>query len=164
MKRFVGPVILLFALAVAAVCVGTAVGSSTNFTASYKGHVTEVVNGNAVTATPKGTGKATLIGKGSLTGTVAGNTSNPPCTPLSGPGILKGSKGKLKLKLTNTPALSRACAAGQDDQNNISFSGSAKVTGGTGALKNAKGTLHYSGHYDRGTHAFNVKLTGTLKH
>ena len=161
MKRFYGPLSLLFALAVASVCVGTAVGSSTNFTAKYSGHVTEVVNGSAVTATPKGTGKASLIGKGTLTGTVAGNTSNPPCSPLSGPGTLKGPKGKLKLKLLTG---SRACAAGQDDPNNISFSGNAKVTGGTGVLKKAKGTLHYSGHYDRGTGAFNLKLTGTLKH
>jgi hypothetical protein len=161
MKRFVGPVSLIAALAVAAVCVGSAVGSSVNFTATYKGKVTEVVNGSAVTATPKGTGKATLIGKGSMTGKVAGNTTNPPCTPLGGPGTLKGTKGTLKLKLLTG---SRACAAGQDDQNNISFSGFAKVTGGTGALKGATGKLHYSGHYDRGTGAFNVKLTGTLKH
>lgn len=161
MKRFLGPVSLIAVLAVAAVYVGTAVGSSINFTATYKGKVTEVVKGNAVTATPKGTGKATLIGKGSLTGTVAGTTSNPPCSPLSGPGTLKGKKGTLKLKLLTG---SRACAAGSDDQNNISFSGMAKVTGGTGALKKASGKLHYSGHYDRGTGAFNVKLTGTLKH
>ena len=161
MKRFLGPVSLMAALAVAAICVGTAIGSSTTFTASYKGKVTEVVNGTAVTATPKGTGKATLIGKGSLTGTVAADTSNPPCSPLSGPGTLKGSKGTLKLKLLTG---SRACAAGQDDQNDISFSGFAKVTGGTGKAKKASGKLHYSGHYDRGTGAFNVKLTGTLKY
>jgi len=161
MKRFVGPVSLIAVLAAAAVFVGTAVGSSVNFTATYKGHVSEKVVGSAVTATPKGTGKATLIGKGTLTGTVAGNTTNPPCSPLSGPGTLKGLHGTLKLKLLTG---SRACAAGQDDQNNISFSGKAKVTGGTGALKNARGTLGYVGHYDRGTGAFNVKLTGTLKH
>lgn len=163
MKRFVGPVSLMAALAVAVSFVGSATGSSTNFTASYKGKVTEVVNGSNVTGTPKGSGTATLIGKGSITGKVAGNT-NAQCSPLTGPGTLKGAKGTLSIKLTNSPAPSRACAAGQDDQNNISFSGSAKVTGGTGALKNAKGTLHFFGHYDRGTGAFNVKLTGTLKH
>jgi hypothetical protein len=161
MKRFVGPVSLIAVLAVAALFAGTAVGSSINFKASYKGKVTEVVNGSAVTGNTKGNGTASLIGKGTLTGTVAANTSNPPCTPLGGPGTLKGSKGTLKLKLLTG---SRACAAGQDDQNNISFSGSAKVTGGTGALKKARGTLHFSGHYDRGTGAFNVKLVGTLKH
>jgi len=70
----------------------------------------------------------------------------------------------LKLKLLTG---SRGCAAGQDDQNNISFSGDARVIGGTGALKGATGKLHYGGHYGRvpgGTGAFTVKLTGTLKH
>jgi hypothetical protein len=161
MKRFVGPVSLMAVLAVALVYVGPAAAKSTSFTATYKGKVTEVVKGTAVTATPKGTGKATLIGKGSMTGKVAANTSNPPCTPLSGPGTLKGGKGTLKLKLLSG---SRGCAAGEDDQNNISFSGFAKVTGGTGVLRHASGKLHYSGHYNRGTGAFNVKLTGTLKY
>lgn len=164
MKRFVGSISLMAALAVAAVCVGTAVGSSINFTATYSGKVTEVVNGNAVTATPKGHGKATLIGRGTLTGTVSATTANPPCSPLGGTGTLKGLHGTLKLRFVSTPAPSRACAAGQDDQNNISFSGSAKVIGATGKLKGARGKLHFSGHYDRGTGAFNVKLTGTLKH
>ncbi len=161
MKRFVGALSLIAVLVAAVVYVGTAVGSSVNFSASYKGKVTEKVVGSAVTATPNGKGKATLIGKGTMTGKVAGNTTNPPCSPLSGPGTLKGSKGTLKLKLMTG---SRGCAAGQDDQNNISFSGKAKVTGGTGALKKASGTLSFLGHYDRGTGAFNVKLVGTLKH
>ena len=161
MKRILGLVSLMSALAVAALGVGTAAGSSHTFTANYSGKVTEVVNGSAVTATPKGRGRATLIGRGTITGTVSATTSNPPCTPLGGPGTLVGLRGKLKLRLLTG---SRACAAGQDDQNNISFSGYARVTGGTGALRRATGKLHYSGHYDRGTGAFTVKLTGTLRY
>ena len=164
MKRVLGPVALFSAIVVAAVGVGSALASSTTkvaFTASYSGKVTEVVNGDSVTATPKGNGKGTLIGKGTMTGTVKGDTTNPPCSPLAGPGVLKGTKGTLKLTLLTG---SRACAAGQDDQNNISFSGYAKVTGGTGVMKKATGKLHYSGHYQRDTGAFNVKLTGTLSH
>lgn len=164
MKRFVVPMSLLAVVAVAVVYAGSATGSSTNFKATYKGKVTEVVNGSTVNATPNGTGTASVIGKGSITGKVVGNTSNPPCTAITGTGALKGAKGSMKLTLTNKPAPSRACAAGQDDQNNISFSGSAKVTGGTGALKKASGTLHYYGHYDRGSGAFNFTLTGTLKY
>ncbi len=152
---------VMTALAVAATSVGTALGGSTSFSASYRGKVTEVVNGQAVTATPRGTGKGTLIGKSTLIGTVAATTANPPCSPLSGPGTLTGAKGKLKITLRSG---SRACAASQDEPNNISFSGSAKVTGGTGKFRSAKGTLRYSGHYDRGTGAFTVKLKGTLKH
>ena len=166
MKRFFGPVSLMAALAVAvaAVCAGTAVGSSVTFKASYSGKVTEVVNGSNVTGTPSGKGTASLIGKGSMTGKVAGNTaSSTGCSPLTGTGALKGRKGTLKLKLTNTPSPSTACGA-ESDHNSIDFYGTAKVTGGTGALKKAKGSLHYSGHYDRGTGAFNVKLTGTLKY
>ena len=98
-----------------------------------------------------------------LTGTVSASTANPPCSPLGGTGTLSGAKSKLKFSVV-TGTVSRACAAGEDDQNNISFSGSVKVTGGTGALKKAKGTLHFSGHYDRGTGAFTVKLTGTFRH
>jgi hypothetical protein len=164
MKRFVGLVSLIAVLAAAVVYVGAAAGSSTNFTAKYSGKVHEVVNGSNVTGTPNGKGTASLIGKGSMTGTVKGNqSSSTGCTPLTGTGTLKGSKGTLKLKLTNSPSPSTACGA-QDDHNSIDFYGTAKVTGGTGALKKAAGSLHYSGHYDRGTGAFNVKLTGTLKH
>ena len=163
MKRFLGPLSLIAAVAVAAVYVGTAVGSSINFTASYKGHVTEVVKGTDVTATPKGKGTATKIGKGTLAGTVAASTdSTTGCSPLSGPGTLKGKHGTLKLKLL--PKVSTGCAASQDDQKHITFSGKAKVTGGTGALKKASGTLNFLGHYNRGTGAFDVKLVGTLKH
>jgi hypothetical protein len=152
----------LVVLAVAVGFAGTAAGSSTNFTASYKGKVHEVVNGSNVTATPSGKGTATLIGKGTVTGTVAASTvSTTGCSPLSGPGTLKGSKGTLKLKLLTG---SRGCAASQDDQSHITFSGKAKVTGGTGALKKASGTLSFLGHYNRGTGAFDVKLVGTLKH
>lgn len=164
MKRVLGRVAVIVVVSVAAVGVGAALASSTTktkFTANYSGKVTEVVNGDAVTATPKGNGNGTLIGKSSLSGTVSASTANPPCSPLGGPGLLKGAKSTLKFTIVTG---SRACAAGADDQNNISFSGSAKVTGGTGALKKAKGTLRFSGHYDRGTGAFTVKLTGTLSH
>ena len=164
MKRFVGPLSLLAVIAVAVAYAGTAAGNSTNFTASYSGKVHEVVVGDNVTGTPSGKGKASLIGKGTMTGTVKGSqSSSTGCTPLTGTGTLKGSKGSLKLKLTNSPAPSTACGD-QDNHNSITFSGSAKVTGGTGALKKARGTLHYTGKYDRGTGAFSVKLTGTLKH
>jgi hypothetical protein len=75
--------------------------------------------------------------------------------------VLAGKAGKLKVKLLPT---SRGCAAGEEDRDNISFSGSAKVTGGTGKFRAAKGTLRFTGHYDRASGAFTVKLKGTLKY
>jgi hypothetical protein len=148
-------------LAAATILAGTAGGTTAVFKASYSGMVTEKVAGQQVTAAPRGKGTGTVIGKSTLTGTVAGTTANPPCSPLKGPGVLAGAKGKLKVNLL---PISRACAAGEEDRNNISFSGSAKVTGGTGKFRAAKGTLRFSGQYDRSSGAFTVKLRGTLKY
>jgi hypothetical protein len=160
-KRFRAPASLIGGLAVAAIVVGAALGSSTAFTASYSGTVTEKVNGSTVTATPHGKGSGTVIGKSTLTGIVTATTANPPCSPLNGPGTLAGKVGKLKVTLLST---SRGCAAGEDDRDNISFSGSAKVIGGTGKFRAAKGTLRFTGHYDRSSGTFNVKLRGTLRY
>jgi hypothetical protein len=148
-------------LAVAAVLVGTALGSSSALVASYSGTVTEKVNGPNVTATPRGKGMGTVVGKSTLTGIVTATTADPPCSPLNGPGTLTSAKGKLKLKLVTG---SRGCAAGEDDRDNISFTGTAKVIGGTGKFLGAKGTLRFNGHYDRGNGAFKVKLRGTVKY
>jgi hypothetical protein len=161
MKRLRAPATIAGGLAVAALVAGTALGSSSALVAKYSGTVTEKVNGQLVTAVPKGKGTGTLIGKSVLTGVVKATTANPPCSPLNGPGTLAGAKGKLQLTLL---PISRGCAASQEDQDNISFSGSAKVIGGTGKFRGAKGTLRFTGHYDRAGGTFNVKLTGTVKY
>jgi hypothetical protein len=161
MTRLRAPATIAGGLAIATLAAGAALGSSSALVAKYSGTVTEKVNGQVVTAVPKGKGTGTVIGKSVLTGTVKATTANPPCSPLNGPGTLAGATGKLQLTLL--PA-SRGCAASEDDQNNISFSGSAKVTGGTGKFRGAKGTLRFTGHYDRAGGTFNVKLTGTVKY
>jgi hypothetical protein len=148
-------------LALAALVAGNALAHSTAFTASYSGTVTEKVSGQIVTATAKGKGVATMIGKSTIAGTVVATTANPPCSPFKGPGVIAAKLGKLKVKVLPT---SRGCAAGEDDQNNISLSGTAKVIGGTGKYRAARGLLRFSGHYDRGSGAFTVKLRGTLKY
>jgi hypothetical protein len=152
--------ILTGVLALAAVAAATAIASSSvAFTGSYTGKVTEKVDGQAVTALASGGGSGTLVGKSKLSGTVTGTTANPPCSPLSGPGTISGPKGKLKITVVST---SRGCAASEEDQDSITLSGTAKVTGGTLKFKKARATLHFSGHYDRKSGAFNVKLTGKL--
>jgi hypothetical protein len=161
MKRLRAPATIGGGLAVAALVAGTALGGGSALVAKYSGTVTEKVNGQQITAVPRGKGTGTLIGKSVLTGVVKATTANPPCSPLNGPGTLAGAKGKLQLTLLPT---SRGCAASEEDQNNISFSGSAKVMGGTGKFRGAKGTLRFTGHYDRAGGTFNVKLTGTVKY
>jgi hypothetical protein len=128
------------------------------FNGSYAGQVTEKVDGQNVTALANGTGTGTVLGKGSVLGTVTATTANPPCSPLSGAGWLTGPKGKLKVMLQ--PTTSRGCAASEDDQNDITVSGTALVKGGTLLFSKATGSIHFSGTYDRSTFAFQIKLTG----
>lgn len=160
MKRVGAISFLIAALAVAAIVAGTALAAhSVAFKGSYAGKVTEKVDGQTVTALASGAGSGTVIGKGKLTGTVKATTANPPCSPINGPGTITGLAGKLKLTVV-TP--SRGCAASETEQDSITVSGTAKVNGGTLKFKNARGSLHFSGHYDRKTGVFNVKLTGTF--
>ncbi len=165
MKGYRAPFLLIAAVGVAALAVGTAFAAAPKpktvaFKGSYAGTVTEKVNGQAVTALANGKGVGTAIGKGALTGIVSATTANPPCSPLNGPGTLAGPKGKLKV--TVVPATSHGCAASEEDQNNISVSGNVKVIGGTLLFRKAKGTLHFSGTYDRKGGTFAIKLTGKL--
>ncbi len=127
------------------------------FKGTYTGHVTEKVDGQNVTAATLGNGAGTAVGKGTIVGTATATTANPPCSPLGGNGFITGPKGKLKMLVLST---SRACAASADDQNNINVSGNAKVGGGTAMFKRAKGSLHFSGTYDRSTGNFQIKVTG----
>ena len=159
MRHFRALFLLTAALALAAIVAGTALAAhSVNFKGTYAGKVTEKQDGQTVTGLASGTGSGTVIGKGKLSGTVTGSTANPPCSPLNGPGTITGPKGKMKVTVVN----SRGCAASEEDQNSISLSGTAKVNGGTAMFKKAKGSLHFSGTYNRKSGVFNVKLTGRL--
>jgi hypothetical protein len=158
------------ALVAAAVAVGLVAAAGTalaavpkpktvTFKGAYAGQVTEKVDGNNVTGVASGTGTATAVGRGKLIGTSSGTTANPPCSPLTGAGTLTGAKGNLKVTLLTT---SRACAASQEDQDNISVVGDAKAAGGTKIFRKAKGKLHFSGTYDRKAGTFSLKFTGKL--
>jgi hypothetical protein len=153
-------------VAATAMAVGTAVAAdlvapkTVAFKGSYTGTVTEKVDGQTVNALANGSGSGTLVGKTKLAGAVTGTTASPPCSPLSGPGTIFGPVGKLRLMLV--PTTSRACVASQDDQNAVTFSGNAKVTGGTLKFRKARGSLHFTGNYDRSAGTFDVKLTGRI--
>ena len=163
MRHFRAIPFLIATVALAAAVAGTAFAatqSKVTFKGTYAGKVTEKVDGNTVTAKTAGTGTGTAIGKGGLAGTVtATTTADQPCAPFNGPGTLSGSKGKLKVTVATG---SRGCAASQEEKDSISLVGTVKVNGGTLKFKKAKGTLRFTGHYDRASGAFNVKLTGSL--
>lgn len=160
MRNLRAPAALILGLALVAVLAASATAKTTKFTATYSGTVTEKVNGQTVTATTKGTGKGTLIGKSTVSGVITATTSDQACAPFGGPGSIVGTGGKMKV----TVVKSRGCAASQEAQNDISVAGFVNIKGGTGKWKAAKASLHFTGHYDRSSGAFTVKLTGTLKY
>lgn len=158
-RRFVATLLALLGLS-ALLAASAVAASGVKFSAKYSGKVTEKVSGQTSTAVAKGSGTGTLVGKSTIGGTVIASLSDSPCAPFTGPGAITSPVGVLKLKVV---PVSRGCAAGEDDRDNISVSGTATVTGGTKKFKKAKGTLRFTGHYDRSSGAFNVKLTGTVR-
>ena len=151
---------LVVGAAFAAAAVGGVAGHSAKIKSTYAGKATEKVSGQNVTALAKGTAKLGKLGKSTITGTVTGTTANPPCSPFGGPGKIKTKKGTLKVKVSNA----RGCAASEDERDNIAVAGTVKVKRGSAKLKKAKGSLHFSGNYNRANGTFKVKLTGTIKY
>ena len=128
------------------------------FTATYAGTANVQVDGNVANISANGTGKGTLLGSGSISGTGTGDSSQQPCVPFSGPGVMTGAAGT-KLSFT-VPAGAQGC--GDEAGQVFSVVGHATVTKGTGKLLNAHGTLRFTGTYDRGAGTFSVKFTGNL--
>ena len=127
------------------------------FTAKYAGQASTKVDGNTATIAATGTGLATLIGKGKVTGAGTGDSSQQPCVPFGGLGSMTGVKGTISYKLT--PG---ASGCGDDGGHVFTVSGHATVLKATGALAKAKGILKFTGIYNRDDGTFSVKFTGTL--
>jgi len=151
------PVAVFAALALVA---GTAVAGTTvkklPFTASYTGNATTKITNSVAAISATGTGTGTFVGKSTISGLGSGDTSQQPCVPFTGTGVLKGT-GSLTFKVA--PG-SMSC--GDDSGENFAISGHATVIKGTGKLAKAKGTLKMTGTYTHSTGAFTLKLFGTL--
>ena len=128
------------------------------FTATYSGTANVQVNGDTGNISANGTGSGTLLGSGAISGTGTADTSQQPCVPFAGPGVMTGTAGT---KLTFTvPTGAQGC--GDEAGQVFSVVGKATVTNGTGKLKKAHGTLKFTGTFDRGAGTFSVKFKGTL--
>ena len=143
-------------------------GKIVAFKASFAGTATTKITGDQVDIVAQANGTGTLIGKSKLSGKGSGmKTADANCVPFSGPATIVTSK-RLKpkskafmiLKFVVQPS-SSGCAG--EDQNQVTATGTAKFAGGTGTFKKASGTFTFTGYYDRGTGAFSVKFTGSLK-
>jgi hypothetical protein len=124
------------------------------FTGKYAGQASTKVDGNTATISATGAGSGTLIGAGQLTG----NSSQQPCVPFGGLATITGASGSLQIKV---PANSQGC--GDEGGHVFTLKGTATVVKATGKLAKAKGSLKFTGVYDRDGGTFNVKFTGLLK-
>jgi hypothetical protein len=151
------------ALAAAAVVTGAALAGTTAhkpiaFAASFTGNATTQSSDNVVTINATGTGTGTGLGAAKILGTGTGDSSKQPCVPFTGTGKMTGASGTLAFKVVPGSA-----GCGDEQGQTFSVSGHAVVLKGTGkALVHAKGTLKFSGVYDRSSGAFSVKFTGKL--
>jgi len=163
MTKFRLPLALITATAVAALTATVALGGGARivpFKATFKGTATTKVTGSRVDITARATGTGPLIGVSRLTGVGVGTKSgDAACVPFTGPGTIVTAK-RTTIKFTVAPS-STGC--GSSDNNTVTVTGTAKVTGGTGTYRLARGTWTFSGYYDRGTGAFTVTFSGSMR-
>ncbi len=128
------------------------------FSGVYSGQASTKVDGTTAAIAANGAGKGTLIGTSKITGSGSADTSQQPCPPFGGTGTIKGAGGTILFKV-----VPGAKGCGDEGGHVFSLSGYMLVTKATGKLVKAKGTLKFSGVYDRDDGSFQIKLTGTLK-
>lgn len=158
------PCVLAVAALALALGTGAALASTTKavpFAATYSGTAVVKVTDNIADIAANGAGKGTVIGAGKITGIGKGDTSAQPCVPFTGPGTMAGSGKTAKTKLT-FKVVGGSTGCGDEAGQVFSISGKALVVKGTGALAKAKGTLKFTGVYDRNAGTFTVKFKGTL--
>jgi hypothetical protein len=148
------------ALIVATVVAGAALAGTAKtiaFSGKYAGTAVTNVTDNVVAISANGTGTGSLIGAGKITGKGTGDSSVQPCVPFTGTGSMTGAKGTLAFKV-----IPGSSGCGDEDGQVFSITARATVLKATGALAKAKGSLKFTGVYNRGAGTFSVKVTGTL--
>jgi hypothetical protein len=137
-----------------------------NFLGHYKGTVALLINNGAVSIpTLRGKGSGTAVGPSTVSGKGSASAS-AQCDPFTGTGWIAGEHAKIDLLVVQSST--QGCSSGQSGPVTVTFSGTAKATGGTGATKGAKGALKFKGTLDlKGTSGsqngtYSVTLTGKL--
>jgi len=128
-----------------------------SFTASYAGTASGHVSGKTAAGSASLPGRGRPIGRGSLTGSGSGTFTSSTCLTFSGRVTLSGGRGSLRLRVRNA----QACASA-GNASRVSFSGKARVVGGTSAFAGARGMLSFSGTYARPTGAVSVSFRGRI--
>jgi hypothetical protein len=160
LKKFRIAIVGLAVVAFTAVTAATALSAAQTkivFTGKYAGTATTKVDGNTATIGAVGTGSASQIGGGSITGQGTGDTSQQPCIPFTGTGKITGKTGTITFKV-----LSGSSACGDEGGHNFTVTSHLAVLKATGKLAKAKGTLKLTGAYSHDDGSFSVKVSGTL--
>jgi hypothetical protein len=147
----------LAALAVAATRPAIAEPTSTPFSSSYSGTGSGHLSGTTVSGSATLAGHGTPIGTGTLTGSATGSFISSTCVTFDAHGTLSGPSGALKLSVTGA----QACATGATAEE-VAFSGHAKIVGGSATFASARGTLRFSGSYNRVTNRVTVSFRGPI--
>ena len=151
---------LVTALLVAAGALASTTGSAATiaFTAKYAGTAVVKETDDLADNTATGPGKGTVIGAGKITGAGKGDAAQKPCVPFGGTGKMTGvASTTIFFKVVST---SKGC--GDEGGEYFSLSGKALVTKATGKLAGRKGTLKFTGLYNRAAGTFSIKFTGSL--
>lgn len=150
--------VALFATALVATANSPVASAATghSFTASYRGTGAGQVSGASASGSATMSGRGRLIGASTLSGEGHGTFTSATCVTFSGAAVIKGDSGSIRLAARN----GNACVAA--DASTASFSGRARVTGGTETFAGARGNVTFSGRYTRQTGMVTLSLRGTL--
>jgi hypothetical protein len=130
---------------------------SHRFAGTYTGQGHGQVSGTTASGSGTARGRGSGIGASTLNGSARGVFTSRTCVVFDGTGVLKGANGSIRLAAHGA----RACAGGSN-ADVVSFSGSARVTGGTSTFAHAHGTLSFTGTYTRRSGGLTISFRGSL--
>ena len=132
--------------------------SSHVFKATYTGNGSGGVAGGSASGRGTATGRGNVIGRSTLSGSGAGTLTSLSCLSFNGKAALKGRAGSIKLVTHGA----QACVP--TTGGSVSFSGHARVTGGTSRFAGASGTLRFHGVYDGATSKVTISFKGRVSY
>jgi hypothetical protein len=103
------------------------------------------------------TGRGSIIGAGTLTGSARGVFTSHTCVVFNGTAVLKGRPGSIRLATRRAHACASSASA-----NDVSFSGGAQITGGSATFAGAHGRLSFTGTYLRQSGAVTISFRGRM--
>jgi hypothetical protein len=158
-SRLVALLAPLGAAAAAALLVVASAGAASTqaFTASYTGTGSGYSSGKKAAGVATLSGRGRVIGRSTLKGSGLGTFTSSSCLAFGGKATLKGARGSLKLALHSAQACTSNSSA-----DSVSFSGRARVVGGTKRFVGARGALRFSGSYVRSTRMVSISFRGRI--